>query len=232
MSMKGETVSVIMPVYNEERTLKAIVSRVLAQRFVDELIIVDDFSSDGTPKIIAALAGKNKRIRAIRNRRNMGKGYSVRAGLKIARDGIIIIQDADLEYYPEDYAAMIKALGPKNFVLGRRTLQKSTGHRYALSAFANDLFSMEFNIMYGTSIKDINTCYKVFRKSMIDVSALRANDFRGDPEILVNLVRNGYSAREVLVRYRGRTFAEGKKINAKDAVKQGAFILWSRISGK
>ncbi|MGD0729076.1 MAG: glycosyltransferase family 2 protein [Candidatus Micrarchaeaceae archaeon] len=227
---KKDTVNVIMPVYNEENTLQEIITRVLEQKVVDKLIIVNDSSKDKSLDIIKNLSQKDKRIIYITNKSNMGKGYSVRKGLELVKSGIVIIQDADLEYYPEDYGKMIPLLKEDTFVLGTRIRNNQKGHNYLLGAFVNSCLTAEFNLFYSTRMEDINTCYKVFKKEMISESELKQNGFLLDLEILMILIRKGYKMAEVNVRYTSRTFKEGKKITAKDAIKQFGFIISNRLS--
>lgn len=226
---KNDSVNVIMPVYNEERTLRNIVGRVLAQEIVDNLIIVDDHSQDGSLDIIKDIAKTDKRITYFSNNANMGKGYSVRRGLKHVKGGIVIIQDADLEYYPEDYNKLVPLVDKDTAVLGTRVHKKNTGHRNVFAKLANDVFTWELNVLYGTQLTDINTCYKIFRREMIEDKELKENSFLIDPEILLTIIKKGYSIKEVDISYSGRTYKEGKKINAKDAVEQGLFIFKRRF---
>ena len=223
-----EKVNIIMPVYNEEKTLKEIIGRVLAQKAVDRLIIVNDHSGDRSLEIIKSLKKKDKRISYFTNESNMGKGYSVRRGLKEVDNGIVIIQDADLEYYPEDYGKLLSNLRDDTFVLGTR-VRANTGHKYILASFVNACLTFEFNFVNGKDLTDINTCYKVFKKKMLAGVELQQNGFLLDLEILSELVKKGYNVREVSVRYKGRTYKEGKKITAKDAVEQVFFIIKSRF---
>ncbi|MDE1871145.1 MAG: glycosyltransferase family 2 protein [Candidatus Micrarchaeota archaeon] len=226
-----DRISVIMPVYNEERTLRSIIERVLAQGMVDSLIIIDDHSGDSSLDIIKDMAKSDKRIAYLSNGNNMGKGYSVRRGLKLVKEGIIIIQDADLEYYPEDYGILVPEVGDGTAVLGTRIHGKKTGHEYILAKFANDVFTRELNVLYGTHLTDINTCYKIFKRSMVSDSELKEDGFLIDPEILLTIIRKGYRIKEVNIRYSGRTYKEGKKINAKDAFDQALFIFRRRLTG-
>jgi glycosyltransferase involved in cell wall biosynthesis len=228
MMYKNETVNVIMPVYNEQDYISEILNRVLAQKFVDRVIVIDDNSKDKSAQIIKGIAKKDKRISLLSNESNMGKGYGVRKGLEKIKKGIVIIQDADLEYYPEDYKKLLDALEKDTFVLGTRVRKKETGHTYGLAKFANAAFTFEFNLLYGTRLTDINTCYKIFRKEMLEGAVLKENDFLIDPEILVTLIRKGYKTKEVDIRYKGRTYEQGKKINSVDAVKQFLFIITSK----
>jgi glycosyltransferase involved in cell wall biosynthesis len=227
---KSEKVNVIMPIYNEERTASQIIRRVLAQKMVDRLIIINDNSKDKSLEIIKKAAKSDKRITYFSNKNNMGKGYSVRKGIDEVESGIIIIQDADLEYYPEDYPKLFPNVKDDTFVLGTRTRHRQkTGHEYFLAKFANTVFTGTFDLLYARDITDINTCYKVFKKSMLDGVELKTDDFLIDMEILVSLVKKGYKVKEVDIRYMGRTYAEGKKITYVDAVKQGMFIVAERF---
>lgn len=218
-----------MPVYNEERTLEEVVDRVLAQKVVDRLIIVDDHSADKSPEIIKKLAKKEKRIAQFRNQQNMGKGYSVRRALDHVKDGIIIIQDADKEYWPEDYPKLLDALGEKNVVYGTRMIAKNPGHHYEMARFANYFITSTFNVLYGQKTTDLNTCYKVFRKDMLDGANLKQNRFLIEPEISVWLAKKGYKITEVKIRYAGRTYAEGKKIRARDGIAQVFYLIMRRF---
>lgn len=230
--MPKNTVNVIMPVYNEERTLAEVIKRVLAQNIVDRLIIIDDCSADGSLGIIKSLARKDKRITYVVNSSNSGKGFSVRKGLSMVKEGIIIIQDADLEYYPEDYDSLIKKMrnkGKDTFVLGIRVDIGKGDYLFRLGRFVNSLLTSEFNLLYGKSIKDTNTCYKVFRKEMLSGIKLKESGFLIDPEILINLIKKGYKPEQVPIRYKGRSFKEGKKITAKDAIDQAVFLLSKKL---
>ena len=226
---KGETVNIIMPVYNEEKTVSAIIKRVLAQRFVDRLIIIDDHSCDSSLKIIKNLAAGDRRITCLASPNNRGKGFSVRKGLSRVNDGIVIIQDADLEYYPEDYMKLLPGLSDDTIVLGTRMRGRQTGHEYALAKLANAGLTLTFNLLYGRRLTDMNTCYKVFKIEMLKGIELEEDGFLIEPEILVALVKKGYNIIEVDIRYKGRTYEEGKKITAKDGIKQEFFMIKSRF---
>ncbi|MGI0100893.1 MAG: glycosyltransferase family 2 protein [Candidatus Micrarchaeaceae archaeon] len=229
MAIKGEQISVIMPVYNESKTLPEIMKRVLAQRAVDRLIIINDHSSDKSQNIIDGAAGSDRRITAIANEANRGKGYSVRKGLELVDGGIVIIQDADLEYSPEDYAALFDAVKDDTFVLGTRMRKTHKGYKFAPSRMANLLLTGLFDIVYQRRISDINTCYKVFRFDMIKGVDLKQDGFLIDIEILSGLLKKGYKVREVDITYKIRSFKEGKKIGARDAIEQAFYIISSRF---
>lgn len=226
---KNERLNIIMPVYNEQATLEEIVGRVLAQRYVDKLVIIDDHSKDRSLEIIKKLAKRDSRISYLANETNMGKGFSVRRGLSMVKDGIIIIQDADLEYYPEDYTKLLPKLDEKTVVLGTRMRGKQTGHEYAAAKMANAALTLTFNVLYGRKLTDMNTCYKVFKKKMLKGVELSENGFLIEPEILIALVKKGYAIVEADIRYKGRTYEEGKKITAKDGIRQELFMIAERF---
>jgi len=226
---KNERVNVIMPVYNEERTVSEVIGRVLAQDFVDVLIAIDDGSKDGSREIIKNASEKNKKIKLLVNEKNSGKGFSVRKGLSEVTEGIVIIQDADLEYYPEDYRKLLGRLDDNTIVLGTRMRGKQTGHEYRLAKLANAGITLEFNILYGRRLTDVNTCYKVFKKEMLDGVELKENGFLIEPEILVDLAKKGCNMEEVDIRYKGRKYEEGKKLTAKDGIDQVLFLLKRRF---
>lgn len=226
----GETVNIIMPVYNEEKTLSEIVNRVLALKMVDRLIIIDDHSKDTSLEQIKAAAKKDKRITYFTNTVNSGKGFSVRRGFDEVKDGIVIIQDADLEYFPEDYEKMLPSLTNDTIVLGTRMRGKKTGHEYAMAKFANASLTTLFNVIYGKNLTDMNTCYKVFKKKMLDGVKLKENDFLIEPEILIELIKRNYKIVEVDIRYEGRTYEQGKHIKASDGFKQAVYVFKKRFS--
>ncbi len=226
----SESISVIMPVYNEEDTVSEIIRRVLAQKLVDRLIIINDNSRDRSLEKIKIEARRDKRIQYLTNRTNMGKGYSVRRGLSLIKSGIVIIQDADLEYYPEDYKKLVPNVKDDSAVFGTRMRKKNTGHEYTLAKMANVVLTTTFDVLYGRNLTDINTCYKVFKRRMLDGTTLKENDFLIDPEILVSLVKKGYKIKEIDIRYRGRSYKEGKRITAVDGIKQFLFLIEKRFA--
>lgn len=218
-----------MPVYNEERTIFEIIKRVLAQKIVDKLIIINDSSTDGSDQIIRqAVKGSNK-IKYLVNSRNFGKGYCVRKGLSSIDKGIVIIQDADLEYSPEDYPKLINALDDNTVVYGTRMQQKNQEHPYALAKIANTTITFLFNLLYSSRLTDLNTCYKIFRKDTLNGIKLKEDRFLIEPELSITFAKKRYRIREVRIRYRGRTYEEGKKIRAKDAIAQIIYIIKNRL---
>ena len=223
---RGKRVSVIMPVYNEERTVGKMISRVLAQRVVDSLIVINDGSTDGTVSVLKRFS-KERRVCIMDSKENRGKGHAVRIGIDKVKNGIIIIQDADEEYHPEDYGALLGRLGEDTPVFGHRT--KNLRHKYLLGAWAAGVHNVLFNSLYGQHVKDMNAGYKVFDKRMLHGIKLREDGFEIDPEIAVALARNGYAIKDVPIRYSGRTFKEGKKIGARDAIGIALFLVKKRF---
>jgi glycosyltransferase involved in cell wall biosynthesis len=203
-----------MPCYNEERTLPHILERVRGIDLDLELITVDDSSSDQTFAILQAEAASTPRMRVIRHPHNRGKGAAVRSGLAHARGEIVIIQDADLEYDPHDYHALVQPIidGRVNVVFGSRFLGSHTG-MYFWNALGNKGLTFLTNFFFNSWISDMETCYKVMRTDIMRSLNLESNDFRLEPEITAKVLRRGHRIYEVPVSYMGRTYEEGKKMH-------------------
>ncbi len=221
---RAKKLTIIVPVYNEERTIRQILSRVLKQSCVSKVIVVDD-STDRSPEIIKELMKKDSRIIPMHNKYSRGKGSALITGMEKVRDGLVLIQDADLEYFPEDYEKLLSKLGNNNAVFGSRILGKDVGHRYRMAKLANIVMSMAFSLFFGQKITDIYTCYKLFDRKMVDPRKLRNRNFLIETEIAEQIIRNGYRIDEVPIRYNGRTFEEGKKIHAMDGISGLLFII-------
>jgi glycosyltransferase involved in cell wall biosynthesis len=206
--------SVIMPCYNEEQTLAQIIERVRAIDLDLELIAVDDHSSDQTFAILQAEAARTPRMRVIRHPHNRGKGAAVRSGLAHVRGEIVVIQDADLEYDPNDYHALVKPIidGRVNVVFGSRFLGSHTG-MYFWNALGNKGLTFLTNFFFNSWISDMETCYKAMRTEIVRSLNLESNDFRLEPEITAKVLRRGHRIYEVPVSYMGRTYEEGKKMH-------------------
>lgn len=225
--------SIIIPAYNEKNSIIEIIDRVNAVMLNKEIIIVDDGSTDGTRQILKEI--KNPKIKVMLHDRNYGKGYAVRTGIKAATGDIIIIQDADLEYDPNDYAALIEPilLGKAEVVYGSRWLKHPMFHGGSLpfNAFrlGRWLLTALTNLLYGTNITDEPCCYKVFKANVIKNIPLACKRFEFCPEITAKVSRRGYKICEIPVNYYPRTFKEGKKIGYYDGLEALVTLLKYRF---
>jgi glycosyltransferase involved in cell wall biosynthesis len=217
--------SVIMPVYNEQATLREAVARVLAQPLEVELLCIDDGSNDGSREILGGLERLHPSLRVLLQPRNMGKGAALRRGIGEATGDFVIIQDADLEYDPADYPALLGPLiqGKADVVYGSRFVGAGP-HRvlYFWHSVGNWLLTLVSNALTNMNLTDMETCYKVFRREIIQSIPLEEDRFGFEPEITVKIARRGLRVYEVGIGYWGRTYEEGKKISWKDGVR----ALW------
>jgi glycosyltransferase involved in cell wall biosynthesis len=206
-------ISVIMPCYNEAATLRAIVEKVRAVGLEKEIIAVDDHSTDDTYRILCELAAEDPTMIVLRHPTNRGKGAAVRSGLARASGEIVIVQDADLEYDPQDYYELVQPIveGRVNVVFGSRFLGRHTG-MYFWNALGNKCLTFLTNFLFNCWISDMETCYKVMRTEIMRDLRLRSNDFRLEPEIAAKVLKRGHRIYEVPVSYLGRTYEEGKKM--------------------
>lgn len=211
--MERPFLSVIMPCYNESATLLRILEQVRAVDIDKEIIAVDDHSSDDTFALLQAEAAKDPRLRVIHHPRNRGKGAAVRSGLAHALGEVVVIQDADLEYDPNDYYELVRPIaeGRVEIVFGSRFMGSHTG-MYFWNAIGNKGLTFLTNFLFNSWISDMETCYKVMRTDIMRSLHLVSNDFRLEPEITAKVLRRGYRIYEVPVSYLGRTYEEGKKM--------------------
>ena len=223
-----------MPVYNERETIGDIVKKVLAADVPLDvhLVVTDDASTDGSDQILEEIAARNPgKIFLERNPANRGKGASVSDCLRRAEGDILIIQDADLEYDPGDYGAVLSPIlnGDADVVYGSRFIggRPTTAARWLY--FGNRTLTIMFNIVFGTALTDMETCYKAFRREVVSGIRIRSKRFGMEPEITAKIVRSGYTITEVPISYRARGYKEGKKITAWDGMKAVAAILWYRF---
>ncbi|SRR5258708_7544845 len=214
--------SVVMPVYNEQSTLREAVARVLAVPLEIELICVDDGSSDGSREILADLQAHHPAMRILLQPRNVGKGSALRRGIQEASGDFVIIQDADLEYDPADYHALLGPLlqGKADVVYGSRFLGAGP-HRvlYFWHSVGNWLLTLVSNALTNMNLTDMETCYKVFRREIIQSIPIEEDRFGFEPEITVKIAKRRLRVYEVGIGYWGRTYEEGKKIGWKDGVR-------------
>ena len=217
--------SVVMPVYNEQATLREVVARVLAVPLEVELICVDDGSRDGSREILAELQIDHPQIRVMLQPKNMGKGAALRCGIQEATGDFIIIQDADLEYDPSDYPALLGPLieDKADVVYGSRFLG-SGPHRvlYFWHSVGNWILTLISNALTNMNMTDMETCYKVFRREILQSIPIEEDRFGFEPEITVKISKRRLRVYEVGIGYWGRTYEEGKKIGWRDGFR----ALW------
>ncbi len=213
---------VVIPVYNEEKTLHIIVEKVLARPEVGELVMVNDCSSDGTWQTMQDLAKTDDRIRIFTHEVNQGKGAALRTGFQHVNSEIIIIQDADLEYDPDEYPKLLMPIltGRADVVFGSRFLGAGM-HRvlYFWHAVGNQFLTLMSNMFTNLNLTDMETCYKVFRREVLQQITIEENRFGFEPEITAKVAKLRVPIYEVSISYYGRTYEEGKKIGWRDGVR-------------
>ena len=212
---KRTQLTVVIPVYNEVCTVSQVIERVLALDLNVEVIVVDDGSTDGTRQVLSEL--DNDRMQVVLHQRNRGKGAAVRTGYEYARGEFVTIQDADLELNPDEIPSLLKPLieGSADAVYGSRFVY-GWKHRNALNGFANMFLSSLTNLLFGTRIRDMEACYKVFRTDLLQHFTLRSEGFDFEPEITAKLAKRGCKIVELPVSYKPREFTDGKKIHWRD----------------
>ncbi|NNJ13435.1 glycosyltransferase family 2 protein [Chloroflexales bacterium ZM16-3] len=230
MTTNRPVLSVIMPCYNEESTLPGILAKVWAVNIDKEIIAVDDHSSDNTLAILQAEAARNPHLKVISHPKNRGKGAAVRSGLAHACGMITIIQDADLEYDPNDYYELVQPIidGRVDVVFGSRFAGRHTG-MYFWNAIGNKALTFLTNFLFNSWISDMETCYKVMRTDIIRSLNLESSDFRLEPEITAKVLRQGHRIYEVPVGYIGRTYEEGKKMKPSQGIYAIIALLKYRL---
>jgi glycosyltransferase involved in cell wall biosynthesis len=211
------SVSVVIPAYNERETIREIVGRVQCVGLHDEIIIVDDSSTDGTSELLEKLA-QMPDVRVLRHEANQGKGAALRTAFTEARGDVVLIQDADLEYDPSDYARLLAPIqrGEADVVYGSRFLENADQDPSRLHRFGNRMLTTASNLLTGQRLTDMETCYKVFRRELLDDVPLRQDRFGFEPELTAKLARRGVRIMEVPIRYHSRGYDEGKKIGVRD----------------
>ncbi len=216
--------SIVMPVYNEAAFIREIINRVLAVDLDKELIIVDDGSTDGTQEVLGGL--EDERVRVIYHSRNMGKGAALRTGFRECRGNLVVVQDADLEYDPAELPMLMDPIerGVADVVYGSRL---SGGKPQRVHLFwhkvGNSFLTLVTNILFNTTLTDMETCYKMFRADVLRDIRIRSNDFTVEPELTAKVLKKKCRIYEMPISYYGRSYSEGKKISW----KHGLGALWA-----
>jgi glycosyltransferase involved in cell wall biosynthesis len=216
---KNFLLSVVIPVFNERRTLEELVERVLALPLPLQIILVDDCSTDGTREVLQRLESRGN-VEAVYQATNQGKGAALRAGFKRARGDVVAIQDADLEYEPRDLPRLLEpiVIGTAEVVFGSRFTSAAANRSSAFHRFGNRLLTRASNLTTGLRITDMETCYKLFRRDVLQRVEIRQNRFGFEPEITAKIARHGYRVEELPIQYYPRSWRDGKKIGLRDAL--------------
>jgi glycosyltransferase involved in cell wall biosynthesis len=230
VSVPRSCLSVVIPCFNEQRTVGAVVDRVVDSPWVAEVIVVDDGSTDGTRELLEKI--EHPRVRVLLQPQNMGKGAALRRGFTQATAEYVVIQDADLEYDPDEFGLLLEPLEEDlaDVVFGSRFLS-ARPHRvlYFWHSMGNKFLTLLSNMFTDLNLTDMETCYKAFRRDVIQSITLEEDRFGFEPEVTAKLARGGWRIYEVGISYSGRTYAEGKKIGWRDGVRAVYSIL--RYSG-
>ena len=220
-----EKLSIVIPVFNEKNTLAECVGRIMAVELPlqRELILIDDASTDGSDKLIEEIARTHDSVpvKVVIHRQNQGKGAALRSGFAQADGDVIIVQDADLEYNPADYPRLLKPIldGRADVVYGSRFVGSEEKHvLFYWHAVGNKVLTTLSNMCTNINLTDMETCYKVFRREVIERIQIKSNRFGVEPEITAKVARAGWRISEVGISYSGRTYAEGKKITWRDGI--------------
>ena len=223
--------STVIPVYNEVGTIKEIVSRVQEVGLEKEIVIVDDYSTDGTREHLREISQNHENVKVLYHDHNQGKGAALRTGFQAVTGDIVIIQDADLEYDPREYPLLLAPIvdGRADVVYGSRFLGGPHRVLFFWHYVGNKFVTLLSNMFTNLNITDMETCYKVFKKEVLDQINIKSNRFGFEPEFTAKIAKKGFRIYETPISYSGRTYTEGKKIGWQDGVKAILAILWFRF---
>jgi glycosyltransferase involved in cell wall biosynthesis len=224
-------ISVVMPVYNEVDTIEEIISRVNSAAMDKEIIVVDDFSTDGTRERLEEIVQGQDNVKVLYHNRNKGKGAALRTGFASLAGDVVIIQDADLEYDPIDYPRLLEPIidGRADVVYGSRFLGGPHRVLFFWHYVGNKFLTLLSNALTNLNLTDIETCYKVFRSKILKDIDFKSNRFGFEPEFTAKVAKQKLRIYEVPISYSGRTYSEGKKITWKDGLMALFQIIWYRI---
>ena len=238
-NIKTPSLSVIIPVFNEHKTIEQVFERVYKNELVSEIVLVDDCSTDGTYEIIENIIKKkspkrNIKVKLSKNKKNMGKGGALRTGFKLVTSEIIVIQDADLEYDPNEYQDLIKPIAEDkaDVVYGSRFIGGTHRVLYFWHYIGNKTLTLLSNIFSNLNLTDMETCYKMFRKDILKKIEFKSNRFGFEPEFTAKVAKENLRIYELPISYYGRTYKEGKKITWKDGIAAIYHILYFNMSLK
>jgi glycosyltransferase involved in cell wall biosynthesis len=226
--MEEKNLSVVVPVYNEEKTLSTVVDKLVRLPQLLEIVIVDDCSTDRTPEILERLRVKHANIHAVRHERNRGKTEALKTGFRLTRGEVVIVQDADLEYEPQEIPDVIAPIvsGQADVVFGSRFLvRKATRVLYFYHYLGNKLLTFCSNLATNINLTDVETCYKAFRGDIIRNMKINSSGFGFEIEVIAKLAKLKCAIYETPISYYGRTYEEGKKITAWDGVAAIYYII-------
>lgn len=213
-------VCVVIPVYNEVETIKEIISRVQTVALEKEIIIVDDGSTDGTRELLKEIGRSQENLNILYHNHNRGKGAALRTGFESVTGDIVVIQDADLEYDPKEYPKLFQPIidGRADVVYGSRFLGGPHRVLFFWHYLGNKFLTLLSNVVTNLNLTDMETCYKAFRKQVLEEITLKSNRFGFEPEFTAKVAKKGFRVYEVPISYSGRDYSEGKKITWKDGI--------------